>query len=270
MRETRRANGLEILRRTGAAVGQKITLPLGPQRLIAFQHGRQCLAHIARTAQLPVGQPRPEPERLPGQCQVAIVIDLGPFKLLPADLQLRVVEKHFGAAGIFPASGFGALGRPRDELLNQFPERTDTLRCLRPQPFSQSGFIGKTIHARQSSRQRILLEPFRIGQRRAAGGKAINELGHDGIRTKAAALAFARINERKPAQLVPQVELLSQRLDGRQAPQHRLPLRGDELEFDFRRTFMNGRHEVIAPCLRKRSQLKLRRNAVFFTRRCTR
>lgn len=106
---------------------------------------------------------------------------------------------------------------------------------------------------------------YRWETSRAARGKAIDELRDNGIRAEAAALALTRIEERKLAQLTPQVELLRQRFDGRQATQHGLPLGGDELEFDFGRTFVNGGHEAIAAGLRKRNQPKLRFKAIFFS-----
>lgn len=245
-------------------------MALRPQRRVALEHRGQRVAHIARAAQLPVGQPRLEPQCLPRQGQVAVVVQFRPLELFAAHLQLRVVEEHLGTPRVFPAPALGLLRRPGDELVDQLPKRAHALGRLPPQPFAQRGFISKGVQARQPAGQRVLLDPFGIGQRGAARREAIEELGNHGVRAEAAALALARIDQIEPAQLAPQIEPLSECFQGGQTAQHGLTFGGDKLEFDSGRSLVNGRHEHMKTDLSSRIQLKLRPNAIFFTRHSTR
>jgi hypothetical protein len=73
-------NGLQILGAAGTAVGQKISGPILPNGLVPLEHRGQRLGHIGRRSQLTFQKKWSHSELLPGQSQITVVVDLGPFK----------------------------------------------------------------------------------------------------------------------------------------------------------------------------------------------
>ncbi|OQB92763.1 MAG: hypothetical protein BWX84_00873 [Verrucomicrobia bacterium ADurb.Bin118] len=234
VREARRVNVPQLRRAARTAVGQKIAGPILPKLAVLPQPGRQGRADIPGRTQFPGQQERTEPERLPGQGEIAVIVELRPLKGGTEHFDLRVIKEDLGPTGVGPAGGVGPRDHPPNELGDEFPDRGDGFVTLRPQPLAQLGLVGELVHAGQLADQRLVVEPLGVGQTRAAGAETVEDLGHDQFGAVAVGRAGARVQAGQAADLVPEIKLLGQRFEGWQPAQSGLPPGRDKLEAKFR------------------------------------
>ena len=234
--------GVQIMTGTGAAVGVEVRrLPL-PQRPVAFEHRQELAAYVLGTAHLTVRQQRPNPQRLPRQREVSVVIDRRALEVFAAHFQLRVIEEHFALAAVEQPAGFGLLPHPRHEFVQQLPQRRHTLRGLLAQPFSHLRLIGEPAHAEKFARQRIIVERLAVGETTPTRTQCVDQLPDNDLRAITAFPVLARIQATAGANLFPQAKSPGHCLDGNQTGVDGVIGVGDKLKFEPGCFLGDGRH----------------------------
>ena len=200
-------------------------------------------AHFTLSAQPLLGQERPHPEHLPRQSDVAFIVEPGSFKVLAADLQLRVIEKDFPLAQMQPAPRHRLTHHPLDELAIELLQGIDTFTAVRTQPLPDRCLICKPFDPSQTLGQGISIELLAVGQAVSAGAHGIEQLRQHHFRPEAPIPALTRIQCGHPFDTLPEPKLLRHGFDGGQTAQRRGALIGDEFDFEGAVTFGNGRHK---------------------------
>lgn len=142
-------NGVKVNTRAAAAVCIKVRGFASPDRMVAREHRQQLIAHIFGAAHMTVGQQRPHPKRLPGERQIAVVINSRAFEVLARNLQLRVIEEDFALTSVQQPAWIGLVPDPGDKLVQQFAQSGDTFLGLFAQPLTDLGLIGKLADPEQ-------------------------------------------------------------------------------------------------------------------------
>ncbi len=126
---------------------------------------------------------------------------------------------------------------------DEFPERGDGGVGLLAQPLAELGLVGELLDAGQVPHERFAVEPFGVGQAGAARTERIEELGDDEFRAGAVGDAGARVQSGPGADFFPEIELLSQGLEGGQPAEGGLLWGRDELEAEAGRALEDGRYD---------------------------
>lgn len=128
------------------------------------------------------------------------------------DFDRLVVEEDFGPARAGPAGGVRAGDPPGDEFSDPLPHGGDGCVALGAQPLAQLGLVGKLVDPGQLPDQRLVVAPLDLGPARAARAERVEDWCDDPFGTVAVGRAGARGQAGQPADLVPEIELLGQRL----------------------------------------------------------
>ena len=188
-----------------------------------------------------VGQQRPDPKRLPGERQIALVIYGGAFEVLARNLQLRVIKEDLPLTRVQQPARIGLLPDPADKLVQQFAQSADTFLRLFAQPLTDLGLISKLADAEQLQSQRIIIQRFAIRQT-TARAQRVNQLTDNHLGAIATLLILARIQTGELAHLFPEPKPPRHRFHRDQTSMNRLICIGDKLQLQPSLFLVNRRH----------------------------
>lgn len=115
------------------------------------------------------------------------------------------------------AARVGFLERPAHELPDDRPQSLEALLVLDAHPFPQSGLVGPPLHAQKLTQRLVGTQTPHFGQSDAPAAKAEKDLGDDGLGGKAAQLVLPQVHASACPDLLPEPEILGERIDDQMA-----------------------------------------------------
>jgi hypothetical protein len=204
---------LRSLADAGAAVDIEIVGAFLPAAPVFLNENRQASSLIARSVQNAVNQPRPQPESLPAQSAVALVVYSGGFELFAVNLDFGAIEKDFRLPRVKSSLGLGLFDRTVNKISIDPAQRHHTLRGLSPQPLAESCLIGSLLKAQKSHQNFVLAATLGIGKTGAANCQHKHKLGNNGDWREPDALAFSWVQRGFILNALPEIKAAAEGVD---------------------------------------------------------
>ena len=214
----------------------------GPKWAGGVEHGGEFGADVAAGTEVAFHQQGADPEALPGEGDVAVVVHRGSFKFVAADFDLGVVEKYLRPSAKGDSCWVCVLFHPRCKFSHEGGEGGDAVVGLGAEPFADLGLVGEFFDAEELAHERVFVERFTVAQAAAAFAQGVDELADDDFRRVAARTVAARIEHAHIADFFPEPESPRHRFDHGQTRMDACVVVGDKLDFELLRCVFDLGH----------------------------